>query len=136
MDGFEPFGASRFQEIIVGHPLKCLELHTILDDGSISEFPRSGEYEYLFGETALKEIVFSMASVSQNIGPWIENDFPYTYDEANNKVCGSQQLIILSYDEEKDQVLMILRPHNLFAIYQRMPMEWWMELEAQSCKGN
>ena len=125
MDGFEPFSASRFQEIIVGHPLQCVEKHGILKDGRISEFLKPLEFDYLFGDTSLKEIMSK-----DFVTPWVESEYPYTYEESNNKVCGPHMLTILSYDEEKDQVLAILRPYNWFVIYQRASMEWWAGMEA------
>lgn len=133
LEGAEPFSASKFRELIVGHPLKAVESHKILDDGSIYERQFGNWYEFLFSETDLQLITTRTCLPSDNEEDWtlwVEDECPYTYDESQNKVCSAQQLIVLSYDEEKDQVLAILRPFNWFVVYQRMPMEWWTEMEA------
>ena len=129
-----PFSTSRFQEVIVGHPLQCVEMHKILDDGSIWEFDYdylvdgNSTAEFLFGGTTLKVIASNTAM--PELGPWVKHEYDYTYEEAANKVSSPTRMTLLSYDEEKDQVLMILRPGNIFAIYQRASMEWWGEMEA------
>ena len=135
--GGEPvMTAAEFQKNIVGCPLRCVESHLIHADGTIeekdyySDIEGIGYIHFLIDKDALNYIMWSDAY------GLIKVSHAYEYDEETSHVSCyyPAALTLLSYDEETGQLSMIVHHGttiHLLSVFQRMPMDWWKELESK-----
>lgn len=139
-ENMQPMSVADFQNVVVNHPWKCLESHRIIDDGSIEEedfylkVEGGGPYQFRLDKENLHYIVFTSSYYPPRD---VEVVNPYKYDEKTNKVHSYPRLTLLSYDKESEQLTMIVHSSmNLYLLskYQRMPEEWWTELQKSVAK--